>query len=335
MNKKTALFLSLLTTIGIVMIALWISIVDIALIRKMVEDMDKGVILAAVFVYILAYFVRSFRWNLLLKPVICLGAFRTWVYSVGGNFVNYLIPIRLGEVAKAWMIKKNHGISIHKSLPTVFIDKTFDTVSILILILILPFISVKLNPAVMILMGILMLVFILSFLLLIGAALHRESCTKLLSKMLGFLPVRLKIKLENFVHLFLEGLDIFRHHWSILLWAMLLTIIGILLDGFYFFLMFKAFGYNMAFLTVFFGYTLINLSYALPQPPAQLGSNEWMMIVIFSLGFGLTAHGASAIMAVAHVLTALVICVLGFVSFSISGSNMIRKILRGEDLYEQ
>jgi len=50
---------------------------------------------------------------------------------------------------------------------------------------------------------------------------------------------------------------------------------------------------------VLFGYSLINLSYGLPQPPAQLGSNEWMMIVIFSLGFSLTKSAASAVMAFA------------------------------------
>jgi hypothetical protein len=44
-------------------------------------------------------------------------------------------------------------------------------------------------------------------------------------------------------------------------------------------------------------HTLINLSYAILRPPAQLGSNEWMMIIIFSIGFGLDkVHCLSAIM---------------------------------------
>jgi uncharacterized membrane protein YbhN (UPF0104 family) len=77
---------------------------------------------------------------------------------------------------------------------------------------------------------------------------------------------------------------------------------------------------------VLFGYTLINLSYIIPQPPAQLGSNEWMMIIIFSLGFGLTQNIASAIMVFAHVYTACIISILGIVGFSYAGIKSVKQI---------
>jgi uncharacterized membrane protein YbhN (UPF0104 family) len=83
---------------------------------------------------------------------------------------------------------------------------------------------------------------------------------------------------------------------------------------------------------VLFGYTLINMSYALPQPPAQLGSNEWMMIIIFSLGFNLTKSSASAIMAFAHILTALLMGIVGAFAFAYSGFEVLKMIFKGEKI---
>jgi uncharacterized protein (TIRG00374 family) len=119
-----------------------------------------------------------------------------------------------------------------------------------------------------------------------------------------------------------------------LFWALGFTILGVILDGLYFWLIFRAFEMVYPFAMVLFGYTLINLSYALPQPPAQLGSNQWMMIIIFSLGFGLTKASASAVMALAHVLTAVLITISGGIALSITGSQILKKIFTGENLYD-
>ncbi len=130
----------------------------------------------------------------------------------------------------------------------------------------------------------------------------------------------------------MDGLNLFEHKPAKLVWAVILTMIGILLDGLYFYLIFEAFGIEFSFLMVLFGYTLINMSYALPQPPAQLGSNEWMMIIIFSLGFNLTKSSASAIMAFAHILTALLMGIVGAFAFAYAGFEVLKMIFKGEKI---
>ena len=117
---------------------------------------------------------------------------------------------------------------------------------------------------------------------------EKELVSAFLGGILSIFPKRLKDKMMEFLERFVAGLNIFEHSGYTLVLAVLLTLLGIFLDGLYFYLMFLSFGIGMSFLIVLFGYSLINLSYGLPQPPAQLGSNEWMMIVIFSLGFSLT-----------------------------------------------
>lgn len=184
-------------------------------------------------------------------------------------------------------------------------------------------------------MGGLALVFVLSVGLVLLAMFNQQKVIQVLRKLFFWLPKRFHAKRDEFIRLFIGGMDLFRSQPLKLLGALGFTILGVILDGLYFWLIFRAFGMVYPFAMVLFGYTLINLSYALPQPPAQLGSNQWMMIIIFSLGFGLTKESASAVMALAHVLTAVLITLSGGIALSITGSQILKKIFTGENLYDQ
>ncbi len=321
--------------IGILLILLWTRFIEVEEVLLRIRGIQAMPVVLAGICYLLAYFVRSMRWNILLRNTVRLSVWRSWQYSMAGNFVNYLIPIRLGEVVKAWFIKHKHYTGMSLSLPSIFIDKSFDTIGIFFVILMLPFISVQLSAPMLTLLALLAVVFIVSLSVLILAAYRKHSVVKVLQALTAWLPKAVRTKLDGFFRLFVQGLNIFEHHWSILLLCIGLTAIGVLLDGLYFWLVFRAFGDLFPFSKVLFGYTLINLSYALPQPPAQLGSNEWMMIVIFSVGFGLTANDASAIMAFAHVFTFLLMSIAGLAAIGMNGKQVLKAVFKGENIDEQ
>lgn len=334
MKKKNLLSLGLGLLIGTLLILLWFQIVDFDELILRFKEVALTPIIISLLIYLLAYFIRSWRWYLLMKPNEGLGLWRVWSISLSGNFINYLIPIRLGELVKAWLVKKHSGTPIAKNLPLIFIDKSFDTIGIFLALALVPFLKIKFTGPVLILMALLLLFFALSLIILLFSVKYKDKAVRLLQFLFSWLPPRIRTGLNRQIGLFIEGLNIFEHQPLRLLWALMLTILGVMLDGLYFWLVFIAFGISYPFVMVLFGYTLINLSYALPQPPAQLGSNEWMMIIIFSAGFGLTKADASAVMAFAHILTALVILTAGITSLSISGGQILSKIFKGENLYE-
>ncbi|HNX37009.1 MAG TPA: lysylphosphatidylglycerol synthase transmembrane domain-containing protein [Candidatus Cloacimonadota bacterium] len=333
MHKKRLLSLILGLVIGLALIAVWLSYTELGTVLQLIRKVNVQLVVFASIIYVMAYFVRSVRWNLLIPREANVSVFRSWLYSNGGNFINYMIPIRLGELVKAWFIRRNHGLQIMKTLPSIFIDKTFDTIGIFFVLITIPFLAIKLTTSMIILLGILLLVFVLSLVLILVAAFHQEGVIALFRKWFSKLPSRVGSKLISYMEIFIRGLNILEHHWTILFSAVLLTAVGVALDGTYFYLLFRAFSVNYPFVLVLFGYTLINLSYAIPQPPAQLGSNEWMMIIIFSIGFGLTKESASAIMVFAHVLTALIMSILGIFSFSLSGYDVLKAVYKDDTQY--
>ncbi len=335
MPRQRLIFLIAGLILGLALIVLWLRSIDISSVLATIRQVRPNLVFWASLTYLAAYFIRSWRWNLLLRKQARIPLGRSFMYSMGGNWVNYLIPIRAGELLKAWFVKHNHGVPLLNVLPSIFIDKTFDTLGILFVLLMLPLLKVRISAGLLALLILLGAVFTVSVGLLLLSVWHKDGVVRFLQFFFGWLPEKWRDRIFGYIDVFFRGLNVFEHHWSRLLVAVLLTALGVGFDGLYFHLLFQAFGVDFPFAKVLFGYTLINLSYALPQPPAQLGSNEWMMIIIFSLGFALTKDSASAIMAFAHVLTAVLIGVIGFAAIAGSGSQALKAIIRGDKIYEQ
>ncbi len=332
MIRKNLISLTLGSFIGIILLAVWLYFNPIQEILAHFATANYKWVIVASLVYLSAYFLRACRWRLLIPSSANPGMWTTWLYAMGGNWVNYLIPIRAGDVVRAWFLKRFHHVPMLKALPSVFIDKAFDTIAIAFIIIIIPFSAIQISVPVMILLGLLLLVFLFTLFLLFFAAWHKDLVIRIIQFLLAWLPRKFRAKVNMGVEVFVVELNIFEHHPLKILFALLLTALGILLDGLYFFLLFKAFGVPYSFPLALLGYTLINLSYALPQPPAQLGSNEWMMIIVFSVGFGLTKSTASAIMAFAHILTAALMTFWGGIAFFILGPEALSKVFKGEKL---
>lgn len=333
--NKRILYVGIGLAVGVLLILLWLRFVDLEDLRGRMSRVRADQVLWASLAYLSAYFIRSWRWNVILRRQAKVSLFRTWLYSMGGNWVNYLIPIRLGELVKAWFIKRNHGLPMLSVLPSIFIDKTFDTLGIFFVLILIPLLGMDVSAGLTVLLALLGLVFLASLAVILLAGNRKAGVVKALQTLFSWLPAKARQRVNGYIEIFVQGLNIFEHHWSQLVFAVLLTALGVGLDGLYFWLIFRAFGIVFPFLKVLFGYTLINLSYALPQPPAQLGSNEWMMIIIFSVGFALTRQDASAIMAFAHVLTALLIGTIGLLAIVLSGRSVLKAIFTGEKIYEQ
>lgn len=331
MSKRKLISLILGSIFGVVLITLWIKATPWIEFKEHFHNLDIRFVVLGSLIYISAYFVRAVRWQKIMEVSFKIPMAKVWHYAMAGNMVNFLIPIRAGELVKAWFIKRNHNHGISDSLPLIIVDKTFDTLGILVVMLLLPFLNIEITGAIILLMILLGLFFAFSVGILLCAAWKKDWVFGFLSGIVRLFPKKLRARMTGLIERFLEGLNLFQHSRQTLVFAVLLTLVGILLDGLYFYSMFLAFGIGIEFLIVLFGYALINLSYGLPQPPAQLGSNEWMMIVIFSLGFSITKSAASAIMAFAHVLTAIIMVAFGVLAFALSGHEIIYMVFKGEN----
>ncbi|MCL2063976.1 MAG: flippase-like domain-containing protein [Candidatus Cloacimonetes bacterium] len=339
--------------VGIVFVLIWLNIIDMREIIGYISEINIYFLIPATIFYLLSYFFRSLR---LRKLLLCrdnlsnqnndvksedknlcqklsIPIFKNYTYVLAGNFINYLIPIRAGEIAKSVFYKKNHNIRYSDSLPSIFIDKLLDTFVIFLVLLLIPFTKIVFTPTLNILIILLIIVFLIGISILTLAALSQQIIIKTLKKIFFFLPLKYKTKIHNFFELFVKGLAIFKHHKTLFIPCVVLTFVATFSDSFFFYMMFIAFNVSVSFTQILFGYTLIFLSYILPHPPAQIGSNELLMVLIFSVGFGFSENLISAIMSLSHLLTAVVIFITGSLSLVYAGNKLMDIFNKKEKLY--
>lgn len=312
---KRSVRIAIVCLVGAALLTLALRGVDPARVRTLVAGVKPGWVAAALAVYVSAYVLRSLRWRLILSPVVRVRVPESFFMLMAGYFVNYIVPVRAGEVAKAFFLKRLKGVPIATSLPTIFVDKLFELMSVVLVLLLVPVLSLSLTGYVATLVYSVLVVFALALALLLFALVNGSGTTRALSLATAWLPAGLHARLSRWFALLIEGMGVARANARSLGVLIALTAGAVALDAAYFALMFRAFSLEIGFVQVLFGYTLLSVSYILPTPPAQIGHNEFLMVVIFADGFALGRTEVTALMILAHVLTGVLITALGLWSF--------------------
>jgi glycosyltransferase 2 family protein len=81
------------------------------------------------------YAVRALRWGLLLRPFKARIPFRSlWNFSLIGFMISYLLPGRLGEVARPVLLAEKEGMKKSQAIATIVNERLFDLLTVLVLL---------------------------------------------------------------------------------------------------------------------------------------------------------------------------------------------------------
>jgi uncharacterized protein (TIRG00374 family) len=297
--------------IGLILIGFWLHVIDLGEVWTLIQQVNVILVFLGLFFFTLSYFIRSFRWRTILKQVKPVPVMTAFQVFMAGNFVNFVIPIRLGELAKSFFLKKLEKIRVAQSLPTVFFDKIVDLFPIVPILLVLLFVPVQFTPTLWIITIAVFILFFTALVVFYVSLSYHVAFTRFFMMFFFWMSPGLKKSIEEFLHRFFTGFAVVRQHPLNLLWIAVLTMLAVVSDTVYYWLVFLAFGYAINFFVVMLGYTLFVLSFILPTPPAQIGSSEMVLLLIFSMVFGIDKNLVSAVTAVTHLLTGLVIITIG------------------------
>lgn len=107
-------------------------------------EMDLLGWLLAVPIYLLQYFFRALRWRTLLKPVRRVPVRTLYAYSVVGMALNDLVPARLGEFYRAYLLFRRERLAYPTALAGIFTERVLDGLTIVgALALVLAFLPVE------------------------------------------------------------------------------------------------------------------------------------------------------------------------------------------------
>ncbi len=95
---------------------------------------DPGWLVAAFVVYYIGFPLRGYRWSLLLRGIGAKVGVRDSTEIIFVSWlVNSVVPAKLGEVYRAWLLKANFPVSLSSTFGTIFIERMFDIFAIVIL----------------------------------------------------------------------------------------------------------------------------------------------------------------------------------------------------------
>lgn len=320
MKKRITILLSV--AVGLILVGLWLYIVDVG---EMLEVM-KGVELLFIFplgiLFLLAYFLRSLRWKVILSPFEKITVFESFNLCMTNYFINFLIPVHAGEVAKSLLLKRMKRTPVSQSLLTVYIDKATDLLPIFLLLGAAPFVRAQISSIIYIVTGILLFIVLLFIFSLVSVAYKKNVALAWIEKIFFFLPANLKVKWRKFFNLFAEGISSLPRLSNRLAEIVGLTLLALVVHCLFLWLFFYSFGIDLPLLTVFVGYLLLNASFILPAPPGFSGSLELTLLFIFSYLYGYNKNIVSAVAASSHVFTAILFSLFGFLSIALIGAKL-------------
>jgi uncharacterized protein (TIRG00374 family) len=172
-------------------------------------DANYGLLVLAVCLLLVAIYLRAVRWAVLFRPrrgmrvVSLVGTINV------GYALNNILPLRVGELARAYLIGEAEQLSTARALSSIVVERTLDTVTVVALLMVtLPFIDAPAwarGPALLVGLGFLILAVLLATL---SAA--RARAMRVVGWAVRFLPERFRAPTEEAADAAIEGLAVLR-----------------------------------------------------------------------------------------------------------------------------
>jgi glycosyltransferase 2 family protein len=311
--------LGLQTAFGLALLWLWLRTVSLTEVISHARVHSWAAVVVMIVLFLATSVIRARRWLLLLRPLAPVGMVRAFAMNAAGGLLNYVLPIRSGDAARAWWLWRRHRVPAGSALATIVIDKACDLAAVALVLAALEVIA--LTGAVAAPRGLLgaaaLAVALLSAVIgtaLLGPRLARSWLAR------RVLPARFASAIAGQAFAFRAGA---RGLWTPQLAYRLagLTVLALVIDAFNFTLLFAAVGVTVEPLKAMAAYPALLLSFAVPAGPGYVGNLEVAGALVLGGGLGLAPAVAAGAIVLYHAITAGNALVLGLLSFFLVGGR--------------
>ena len=124
--------------LGLIMSALFIGFF---ILRTDLGDMGEALssanyfyVIPGIGAYSIALLFRTIRWKVILRPLGDYKVSRLWPVVTVGYAANNVLPVRLGEIVRAYYLNIREGPSKTSGLATILVERVFDGLALLFLV---------------------------------------------------------------------------------------------------------------------------------------------------------------------------------------------------------
>ncbi|WP_048148997.1 lysylphosphatidylglycerol synthase transmembrane domain-containing protein [Methanolacinia paynteri] len=288
-----------------------------------ISNVNIFFIFLAIGFFLFGYIIRGIRWQIMLRTVKEIPYLTCFEISLIGYMASSLLPMRLGEIIRAYVLGIKENISKLASLSSIILERIFDGMILVlffgILLIIYPF------PEWVNKLGLFIAFLFLSGLIFIFTlTYYRKKSLEILYRFFHLFSDSLYKKIVPYFEKFVLGTGMLKNktQTSLVLFISILIWIN---EALVYYILMLAFDITspLLFLIAIFTMIVINFSIMIPSAPGSIGTYQYFCVLALTL-FNINSNTALAYAIVAN--TMMIVCTVIFgiicmwhMGFSISG----------------
>jgi uncharacterized protein (TIRG00374 family) len=297
--------------------------VDHEQLRDAFAHLDARWLVPAVCLSLLLQVFRAWRWQLELRPLARVPFATLWVVvSVAYMTIN-LLPIRMGEVVRPWLLSRRSTVSFSNVVGNLIVEKTVDS-AVIVFYILLGLLTTENLPA-WVRRGAVVPAVAFVALALVIVLIWRKGEAVVERRAARWLPERFRARVVGVARALVDGMRVLGHPAlvaavfavSILLWSIPILSSWVMIRAFH-----LAVPFNAALIVFIF----IGFGTALPQAPGMIGTFQYACILALGL-FGVPQPQALAYGLVLNALQLSTLVAQGLVALPLAGVS-VRDLLR-------
>jgi hypothetical protein len=222
--------------------------------------------------------------------------------------LNTILPARLGELARAYVIGESENLSKSLAFSTIVVEKVLDVLTLLLfLVLLLPFVTLPswIQQSALVMAP----VFVCLFIVLLALAYQRKRTLALASSVLKHLPQFGADRLLAYLDSALSGFDVLGTlKANLLLWAWSIAVWAT--SGLFMLVVMVAFDIKAPPAAAFLLLCVTSLGMTVPSSPGYIGVYHWLVVSTLQI-FGVERELALSFAFALHAITFLPLTLLG------------------------
>ena len=304
---------------GLGLVFLWYALRDLHLaeVWAALQAANFWWLIPGVAVYFVSVWFRAWRWGFLLRASKRVSANRLFPVVVIGYMGNDILPFRLGEVLRAYVLWRKEGINVGTTFTTAILERLFDGLTMVLFVLFgLLFVplSIFLSRLVIVASAVFFGALLVFLFLAARPDLLRRIALVLIERLV---PARFRSPLLSLVEGVLVGLESLRSGRDVLTLFGVTLWIWLLETAKYWLVSFAFADLHLPYAAILLMGGAVNLLTALPSLPGYIGTFELGIKILE--GIGAPSSQAGSYILVLHAILLLPVTLLGLVFMGLEG----------------
>ena len=314
-RRWAVLLISLIVSLGF----LWYALRDLHLgeVWAALRRANYWWLIPGVVVYFVSVWFRAWRWGFLLRSSKRVSANRLFPVVVIGYMGNDILPFRLGEVLRAYVLWRKEGINVGTTLTTAVLERLFDGLTMVLFVL-FSLLFIPLSAFLRRLVVVASAVFFGALVVFLFLAAQPDLLRRIAEVLTGRLvPARVRPSLLGLVEGIVEGLESLRSGRDVLVIFGVTLWVWVLETAKYWLVSFAFADLHLPYIAVLLMGGAVNLLTALPSLPGYIGTFELGIKILE--GIGAPSSSAGSYILVLHAILLLPVTLLGLVFMALEG----------------